>query len=234
MKVFGKNIVKELLNNNRKIYKAYIYKKSIDDDLINELEKREIKINYLEKYELDKMEKGNHQGIIVDIDDYETLSLNELLNKVETPKPIIVMLDHITDPHNFGAIVRTCEAAGVDGIIIPKDRSVEVNATVMRVSVGALDNITIATVNNLVMAINTLKEKGYWIVGTDMNGKNYNEIDYDSPICLIIGNEGEGMSRLVHESCDYIGTIPMNGKINSLNASVASGIMIYKILESRK
>ncbi len=144
------------------------------------------------------------------------------------------MLDHLEDPHNLGAIVRTVEAAGIDGIIIPKDRSVEINSTVMSVSTGALENVDIIKVTNLTKTIEELKNKGYWIIGSDMEGLDYMEIDYDIPICLIIGNEGKGMSRLVKESCDHIVSIPMKGEINSLNASVATGILIYGILNKRK
>ena len=143
------------------------------------------------------------------------------------------MLDHITDPHNFGAIIRTCEAAGVDAIIIPKDRSVEVNSTVMKTSVGTLDKIKICMVNNLNETIKKLKNNGIWIVGTDMIGTDYKKIDANMPICLIIGNEGDGISKLVKENCDYMATIPMKGEVNSLNASVAAGIIIFEISTNR-
>ena len=144
------------------------------------------------------------------------------------------MLDHLEDPHNFGAIIRSCEALGVDGIIIPNDRSVDINGTVIKTSAGAIQYMKIAKVSNLVNTIKVLKDKGYWIIGTDMNGTSYNDMKYDMPICLVIGNEGKGMSRLVKESCDYVVSIDMVGKTNSLNASVATGIMMAKIQNSRK
>lgn len=232
MYVCGKNVAKEVLANNQKIHKAIISKDFNDKDVILELQKRNIDINYASKFELDRMVKENHQGIILSIPDFEYSKLDDISSN---DKPFVVILDHIEDPHNLGAIIRTCEAAGVDGIIIPKDRSVEVNSTVMKTSAGALANMKICLVTNLNSTIKELKDKGLWIVGTDMNNSvDYNVVDYDIPVALIIGSEGFGMSRLVKESCDYIVRIPMKGKINSLNASVAAGILIYKIIEKRK
>ena len=144
------------------------------------------------------------------------------------------MLDHIEDPHNFGAIIRTCEALGVDAIIIPNDRNVSVNATVVKTSAGAIYNTSIVRVANLGVAINKLKNLGYWIIGTDMDGEDYTKIDYNMPICLIIGNEGHGMSKVIHDNCDYIAEIPMIGKINSLNASVSCGIVLARIVASNR
>jgi 23S rRNA (guanosine2251-2'-O)-methyltransferase len=233
MYVYGKNVVKELLKNDKKIHKAYVWKEFNDKDLITALENKNIVINYVDKNELDQLERGNHQGIIVSIPDFEYVSLEQLLeNKKE--KPFFVMLDHLEDPHNFGAIIRTCEAAGVDGIIIPKDRSVEVNSTVMKVSSGAASYIPICKVTNLHATIRELKKKDIWVIGTDIyDSVDYRTIDYNIPVCLVIGGEGKGMSRLVNESCDIIVRIPMEGKVNSLNASVAAGIMIYEIKRNR-
>jgi 23S rRNA (guanosine2251-2'-O)-methyltransferase len=234
MIVYGKNVVKELIDNKRKIEKAYIYEDFNDKDLISALQKLNVRIEYHSKMELDNIAKGLHQGIIVSIPDYKFSSLDELLENLSS-NPLIIILDHLEDPHNLGAIIRTCEAAGVDGIIIPKDRSVDVNSTVMKVSAGALDNIRICSVTNLNNTIDKLKEKGFWIVGTEMNASEmYMDIDYNMPVCLIIGNEGSGMSRLIHDACDYIVSIPMYGKVNSLNASVAAGVMIYGVLEKRR
>lgn len=228
MYVCGRNVVRELIKNNTKIYKVFIYNKFNDNALINEIKNANIPIKYIEKYKLDNIIENN-QGIIADIDDYKYYTLNEILSE----NPFYVMLDHITDPHNFGAIIRTCEAAGVDAIIIPKDRSVEVNSTVMKTSVGTLDKMKICMVNNLNETIKKLKNNGVWIVGTDMAGTDYKKIDANMPICLIIGNEGDGMSKLVKDNCDYIATIPMKGEVNSLNASVAAGIMIFEISTKR-
>ena len=231
MYVYGKNVVNDVLKNHKKINKAYLYKNSKEFDLINYLTKNNIKTKFLEKYEMDKIVEGLHQGIILDIDDYEYVDIDELTN---LENPLLVILDHLEDPHNLGAIIRTCEAAGVDGIIIPKDRSVEVNGTVYKTSVGTVESVKIARVTNIVNTMNDLKKQGFWITGTDMEGTNYKDIDYKGKCAIVIGNEGKGMSKRVLENCDFIATIPMYGKTNSLNASVASGIIIYEAVLSRK
>lgn len=234
MYVYGKNVAKELLRNKRNIKKAYLMNGFRDDEILDLLNKENILIEYQEKRQLDKLDSGNHQGIILQIEDYKYLSLNDMLNNLPD-NPFIVILDHLEDPHNFGAIIRTCEAAGTDYIVIPKDRSVSINSTVMKTSVGALDNVKIVMVTNLNTCINELTKKGIWIVGTDMeNSSYYDEIDYKTPTALVIGSEGFGMSNLVKKNCDFIAKIPMKGKINSLNASVAAGIMIYEVVRQRK
>lgn len=231
MYVFGKNVALEILRKKEKIKKAYIYKDFNDKNIISELQKLKISINYCEKFELDKLAKGNHQGIILSIPDYEYCEVSDM---IESENALIVILDHLEDPHNLGAIVRTCEAAGVDGIIIPKDRSVLVNSTVMKVSAGALENVKIACVTNLNNTIKYLKDNGFWIVGTDMKGTSYDKIDYSGKMAIVIGNEGKGMSKLVRESCDFIASIDMRGTINSLNASVATGIVVFEAIKCRK
>ena len=143
------------------------------------------------------------------------------------------MLDHLEDTHNFGAIIRTCEAAGVDGIIIPKDRSVSVNSTVMKTSSGAAINMKICMVTNLNQTIKYLKDKGFWVTSTNMNGINYTSVDYKGSSLIIIGNEGNGVSKLTEKSSDYVVSIPMYGKVNSLNASVAAGVIIYEVVRQR-
>lgn len=230
MYVYGKNAVKEYLKNNKKIYKAFIWDSFSEKDIISDIQKRNIGIKYLPKRQLDELAQGLHQGVILEVPDYQYAKLNELINDESS---LLVILDHLEDPHNFGAIIRTCEAAGVDGIIIPKDRSVQVNETVIKVSTGAADNMKICQVTNLVTTMKELKQHGFWFIGTDMDGTDYNEIDYKGKIGLVIGSEGFGMSRLVKEECDFIATIPMHGSINSLNASVATGIVIYKALDKR-
>lgn len=234
MYVYGKNVAKELIKNQRKIKKAYLYKGMVDSALESELLSLGVNINYLDKNGLNKIANGNHQGIVLEISDFKYLSETEMFNNLSL-KPFIIILDHVEDPHNFGAIIRTSEAAGVDYIIIPKDRSVKVNSTVMKTSVGALDNVKIVEVTNLNNTIKKLKKKNVWIVGTDMeNSVAYDSIDYKVPIALVIGSEGFGMSNLVKKNCDFIARIPMYGKINSLNASVAAGIMIYEVVRQRK
>ncbi len=225
MYIFGKNVAEEYLKKQKKVKKIYLSKNFKEN-----LPFQNIPITYLEKYEMDRMVNGLHQGIILEVEDYQYASLSEIIEKENA---LIVILDHLEDPHNFGAITRTCEAAGVNGIIIPKDRSVEVNATVIKVSTGATENIPIARVTNIVQTIKELKEKGFWIVGSDMQGTEYDKIDYRGKTAIIIGNEGSGMSRLVKENCDFIATIPMKGKTESLNASVSAGILIYEAIKSR-
>ncbi len=232
MLVYGRNVAKELLENGKDVKKIFLQDNFDDKKIISLMEKLKISVEIKPKREMDHLCNGLHQGIILDIRDYQYSKLDDVLNK--NPN-FVVILDHLEDPHNFGAIIRTSEAAGVDAIIIPKDRQVPVNSTVMKTSAGALSNMEIVCVSNLVQAINKLKDNGFWVVGTAMeNAIDYKDIDYSSKIALIIGNEGKGMSRLVMDSCDYIAKIPMVGKINSLNASVASGIMIYEVVRNRK
>ena len=182
--------------------------------------------------EMDRLAEGLHQGIILYVRDYQYYILSDVLSDSTS---FIVILDHIEDPHNFGAIVRTCEAAGVDAIIIPKDRQVQVNATVMKTSVGTLNQVKIVQVANLASTIDYLKEHDFWVVGTALEDSlDYRKIDYSGKTVLIVGNEGVGMSKLVRKKCDFIAKIPMYGTTNSLNASVASGIMIYEVIRNRK
>ena len=228
MYIYGKNVVYEKLKSDDLVKEAFVFKKFSDQEIIDLLKMKKIDIKWVDKYQLDKMVNGLHQGIILNVLDFDTVSLDNILNN-DSRYPLIVMLDHLEDPHNFGAIIRSCEALGVDGIIIPNDRSVDINGTVIKTSAGAIQYMKIAKVSNLVNTIKVLKDKGYWIIGTDMNGTSYNDMKYDMPICLVIGNEGKGMSRLVKESCDYVVSIDMVGKTNSLNASVATGIMMAKV-----
>lgn len=232
MLVYGRNVAKEILKNPNKVKKV-ILQDGFDDKIINSLiEKSKLKVEFVSKSKINDLCDGAHQGIILDITDYNYLNLDEILDNNSN---FIVILDHIEDPHNLGAIIRTSEAAGVDAIIIPKDRQVSVNSTVMKTSAGALNNMSVCMVSNLVQTINKLKEAGFWVVGTAMeNSVDYRKIDYSGKIALVIGNEGKGISRLVRESCDFVATIPMYGEINSLNASVASGIMIYEVVRNRK
>ena len=228
MIVFGKNVAKEVIDSKKEIKKVYLSKQFDDEKLIKYFEDNNIKINRMDKRILDQKFKGNNQGIALEIEDYKYLGIDDVLNT-----NFLVMLDHLEDPHNFGAIIRTCEAAGVDAIIIPKKRSVEITSTVMKVSAGALNNIKIVEVSSLPQTIEKLKKYGFWFYGTDMDGSNYTDVVYDSKTCLVIGAEGNGISKLVSEKCDFIISIPMTGKINSLNASVAAGICIYEVVRQK-
>lgn len=232
MLVYGKNVAKELLENNKFIQKIILKDGFFDKEINSLIEKRKIPVQYKSKQEIDSLANGLHQGIILFIPDYKYKSMSDIL-KEDTK--FLVILDHLEDPHNLGAIIRTCEAAGVDAIIMPKDRQVQINSTVMKTSAGTLDNVDIALVTNLVSAINELKENNFWVVGTALEDSvDYRSIDYSGKIALVIGNEGSGMSKLVKNACDYIAKIPMYGTTNSLNASVASGIMIYEVIRNRK
>jgi len=231
MLVYGRNVAKEILQNPKKVKKIILQEGFDDKNILSLIENTNLNIIYKQKREIDRLADGVHQGIILDVTDYKYYDLSDLSNE----ESFVVILDHLEDPHNFGAIIRTCEAAGVDAIIIPKDRQVQVNATVMKTSVGTLDSMKIIQVTNLPTALSKLKDQGFWIVGTALeNSVDYREIDYSGKIGLVIGNEGSGMSRLVKENCDFIAKIPMYGTTNSLNASVASGIMIYEVVRNRK
>ena len=229
MYIYGKNVVKEKIQSGEKVNKAYVSERFNDKDIISLLKHNHIKYTFVpDKFLNDKVD-GMHQGIVLDVDDVKTYELDYILN-LKKENPIVVMLDHLEDPHNLGAIIRTCEALGIDAIIIPNDRSVNINGTVVKTSVGAIYNIPIVRVVNLNNCIRDLKKNGYWIYGTDMDGEDYNSLDYNNPVCLIIGNEGSGMSKVVRDNCDFIASIPMSGKINSLNASVSAGIILSRIV----
>ncbi len=231
MLVYGRNVAKEILQNGKKVEKI-ILQNGFDDNLIISLiEKNNLPFIYKSKKEIDHLVDGLHQGIILTIPDYKYYKVEDIINE-----KIIVILDHLEDPHNVGAIIRTCEAGGINAIIIPKDRQVGINATVMKTSVGTLENVHIVSVTNLVNTINELKANGFWIIGTTLAEKSidYRNINYDGKIVLVVGNEGKGISKIVEKNCDFLAKIPMYGKTNSLNASVATGIMIYEIIRNRK
>ncbi len=232
MYIFGKNVAREKLNTDTKINKAYLNNNFKEKDIIQKLKEKNIKINFVDNKILNNKVEGLHQGIILEIDDVKTYSLEEFLKSINnTNNTRVVLLDHLEDPHNFGAIIRTCEALGINGIIIPNDRSVNINSTVVKTSVGAIEYINIIRVPNLQVAIKKLKENNFWIIGTDMKGTDYRKMDYNMNTCLIIGNEGKGMSNVIKNNCDYIVSIPMKGKIDSLNASVSCGIILSRMVE---
>lgn len=225
MKVFGKNVFNELRDNVKSIKKVYLAKNFNDKDIISFIKDNNISYSVMDQRKMDGMVEGRHQGIIVVVDDFEYVDYYGMLND-----KVVVMLDHLEDPHNFGAIIRTCEAAGIKSIIIPKDRSVSVTSTVMKTSAGALEHVNIAMVNNLVNVIDDFKDHGYFVYAADMDGENYKNVDYADKILLVIGSEGNGIGRLVKKNCDQILAIPQFGHVNSLNASVAAAILIYGIV----
>jgi len=225
VKVFGKNVFNELKSDTKKIRKVYLSSTFRDKDIIDFIQKNDISYVTVEKSKFDKMVDGNTQGIILEVEDFEYKSLGEL----DTSLKKVVILDHLEDPHNFGAIIRTCEAAGVKAIIIPKDRSVSVNSTVVKTSTGALEYVDIFQVANLTQAIEYLKKNGYFVYGAEADGKMYDEVSYSDKMALVIGSEGNGLTRVVRNACDEIISIPMYGHVNSLNASVSFGVLIYGI-----
>ncbi len=232
MLVYGKNVALEVLKNPKNVRKILLQEVFDDKKILSLLKNKQFPVFIKSKKEIDRLAEGVHQGIILYVRDYQYYSLAEIVNEHSS---FLVILDHLEDPHNFGAIIRTCEAAGVDGIIIPKDRQVGVNATVMKTSVGTLDSMKISQVANLSSTIDYLKKKNFWIVGTALEDSvDYRNIDYSGKIALVIGNEGVGISSLVRKKCDFMAKIPMYGSTNSLNASVAGAIMIYEVIRNRK
>ena len=232
MYIYGKNVAKEKLNTNDKITKAYISNNFKEQDIINKLKEKKVNIHFVDNKILNNKVDGLHQGIILEIDDIKTYTLEEFLPTIKNiTNSKLVMLDHLEDPHNFGAIIRTCEALGINGIIIPNDRSVNINSTVVKTSAGAIEYTKIIRVSNLQVAIKKLKENNFWIIGTDMEGTDYRKLDYNMNTCLVIGNEGKGISNVVKNNCDFIASIPMQGKINSLNASVSCGIILSRMVD---
>ncbi len=222
MLVYGKNVLKDI--DIKKIRRVYLMENFHDKEIITYLEQNHIRYFYRPKNQLDKMANGNHQGIVIEIDEYSYSSL-----EVALESSFIVALDHLEDVHNFGAIIRTCEAAGVKTILIPKDRSVRVNDIVMKTSCGALDRVNIILVNNLCETLKKLQKENYFIYSAFMEGEDFEKIDYADKKVLVIGNEGKGVSKIIEGITDVKVSIPMSGKINSLNASVAAGILIFKM-----
>ncbi|MBR0229955.1 MAG: 23S rRNA (guanosine(2251)-2'-O)-methyltransferase RlmB [Erysipelotrichaceae bacterium] len=231
---YGKNVVRSLLKNQREIMTLYIQEGRKDDEVEYLARKQNVRVRIVSRKELDKMVEGNHQGYIAEIKDYPTYTIEEIISAIPSGKlPLLVALDGIQDPHNLGAVLRTMACVGGDGVIIEKNRSVSLNGTVAKVSVGAIDTVKVAQVTNLAQTLRKLKEKGYWIVGTDMSNQDYRSIKYDMPVVLVIGAEGSGMRRLISETCDFLVTLPMEGDVGSLNASVACGVMLYHIYSQR-
>lgn len=230
MLIYGKNVVNEILKSDYKIHKVFLDNNFNDEELLEKIDSLNLKKFHIDKNKLDKMcSNSTNQGIALDIEEYKYIPFETLVN--DDKSKFVVMLDSIEDPHNFGAIIRTCECAGVDYIIIPTHRSVSVNNTVYKTSSGALANVKICEVANLNNTIKKLKSLGYWVYGSDASGVDYQSIKYDGKTCLVIGSEGHGLKQIVSSSCDEIISLPMKGKINSLNASVACGILIYEIIK---
>ncbi|MDD2259006.1 MAG: 23S rRNA (guanosine(2251)-2'-O)-methyltransferase RlmB [Bacilli bacterium] len=231
--IYGKNVCLEAISSGRKIITLYTVGNNLE--FIELAKKHNLNCKIVDKKFLDKMVNGFHQNICLEVEEYQYYDLKDVVKNINNDLGFLLILDGIEDPHNFGAILRTCEAAQIDGVIIPKNRSVQINNTVAKVSTGAVEYVKVIKVANIVQTIKYLKENGYWIVGAEASEKsiNYTDIKYDMKVVLVIGSEGKGISRLVKESCDFLVKIPMKGHITSLNASVSTGVLIYEIIKYR-
>ena len=239
MTIEGRNAVMEAFRSGKTIDRVYVLKGCQDgpiNSILREARKHDTLVNFVAKERLDQMsETGKHQGVIASAAAYAYAEVEDMLKLAEEKgePPFLFLLDDIEDPHNLGAIIRTANLAGAHGVIIPKRRAVGLTATVARTSGGALNYTPVAKVTNLSATIEELKEKGMWFVCADMGGTTMYDLNLTGPIGLVIGNEGDGVSRLVKEKCDFVASIPMKGEIDSLNASVAAGVLAYEIVRQR-
>lgn len=234
--MYGKNAVMQILKSTKKIEKAVMAEGVKFPEAEALIQKRRIPVERVSRKQLDQLcSDSHHQGIAVRCEDFKTLSIEEILARIPQGKlGTLVLLDELEDPHNLGAVLRTCDAVGADGVILRKNRSVSLNATVAKVSTGAIDTIPVAMVANLTQTLKQLKEKGYWVYGADMDhAQDYRQPAFDTPVVLVVGSEGKGISRLVKEECDVMLKLPMEGTISSLNASVACAVMLYQIHSKR-
>lgn len=235
----GRNAVIEAFRSGKTIDKLYVLDGCKDGPvmtIIREAKKTDTIIRYVDREILDRLSKtGHHQGVVANATAYDYAEVEDILNaaREKGEPPFVFILDGIEDPHNLGAIIRTANLAGAHGVIIPKRRAVGLTATVAKTSAGALNYTPVAKVTNLSATIEELKKEGLWFVCADMGGETMYNLNLTGPIGLVIGNEGEGVSRLVKEKCDYVASIPMKGNIDSLNASVAAGVLAYEIVRQR-
>ena len=236
----GRNAVLEAFRSGKPIDKLFVLDGCQDGPIrtiVREAKKHDTILQFVTKERLSQIsETGRHQGVIAYAAAYEYADVDDMLRLAESKgeDPFLILLDNIEDPHNLGAIIRTANLAGAHGVIIPKRRAVGLTATVAKTSAGALNYTPVAKVTNLAKTMESLKEKGLWFVCADMGGEEMYDLNLTGPIGLVIGNEGEGVSRLVKETCDFTARIPMNGDIDSLNASVAAGVLAYEIVRQRR
>lgn len=226
-KIYGRKPVIETIEAGVKIHQAYIVeqKSPLVGKIIDKLDEAGVKVNFVDKNFFDKID-ANHQGVMIEVDSFKYSDLADIKEARR-----VILLDQVEDPHNLGAIIRSAESFGFDAVIIPERRSAKVNSTVYKTSAGAINNIRVVMVKNLSRAIESLKETGFWVYGLAGEGKDsITETDLTGKVALVVGNEGDGLSRNVRDHCDLLVKIPMTGKINSLNASVASGLAIYEVL----
>ena len=234
----GRNPIREALKNHHDLEKLLVQKGELSGsarEIVQKAKEQKIQVQIVEKSRLDAI-APNHQGLIAFASAYQYSSVDDILNTAyeKGEEPFLILLDGITDPHNLGAIIRTAECTGVHGIIIPQHRSVGLTPSAVKSSAGAVEYVKVARVSNLSRTIEYLQQKNIWLYAVTMNGHDYREISFKGGVALVIGAEEDGISRLVSEKCDYAVSLPMTGKIESLNASVAAGIMMYRVLECRK
>lgn len=238
-KVEGRNAVLEAFRSGRVVDKLFVQERCEDGPvktILREAKKHDTMVRFVKKERLDQMsDTGKHQGVIAMTAAYDYAEVEDILEKAREKgePPFILLLDNIEDPHNLGAIIRTANLAGAHGVIIPKNRAVGLTATVARTSAGALNYTPVARVTNMARTIEELKKEGLWFVCADMGGTSMYSLELKGPIGLVIGNEGDGVSRMVKEKCDFIASIPMKGDIDSLNASVAAGVLAFEIVRQR-
>lgn len=232
-KITGNNVIREAIIANRKIFTLYTVK-SNQSDVIDLARKQGVSVQYVAKDELEAIYDRVHQSVVAEVEDYQMLSIDDVLKKPKENK-VFFMLDGLEDPHNLGAILRSADAFDIDCVIVPKHRSVHLTETVVKVSTGAIEYVDVVQVTNLNNTIKKLKDNGFWIAGTDMRAKQtIHQLDVNMNLCVVIGSEGKGMSRLVKKNCDFIVTIPMGGHVNSLNASVSAGILMQEIFHKKQ
>lgn len=231
--IYGKNVVKQRILSHKKIHTLFLSQAHPAKDFIELARQNHIPVRYLSDKDL-AMHEGAHQGVIAEIDDYRTYTLEEILPDLSQDATLVI-LDGLEDPHNLGAVLRTADASGVDAIIIPKHGSVSLNATVAKVSTGAIETVKTVMVTNLSMTIETLKQNGFWVYGSEYTetAVDYRSIRFGGRIALVLGSEGEGISRLVLKHCDQVIKIPMVGKVSSLNASVTAALLMYEVFTQR-
>ncbi len=232
MYIYGKNPVRQLFLEHKEVKELILAVQ--DKELESFAQRNHVKVKRTDKKNLSKLAgTERHQGVCALVNDYQTYTLEELMQNKNEKHGLLILLDELEDPHNLGAILRSADAVGATGVIFKKTHAVGLTPTVAKVSAGAIDTVKCAAVTNLSRAIETLQKNGWWVVGTDMNGQDYRQLNYDFDCVLVIGNEGKGISRLIKEKCDYVVKIPMVGKIESLNASVSAGVLMYGIYNAR-
>ena len=237
--IFGRNTVMEALKSNRTINKIWLAKgeqKGSVREIVALAKEKRITVQIVERSKLDKMfPHENHQGVAASVASADYVAWQDIVDaaRQKGEDPLLVILDELEDPHNLGAILRSVDAVGAHGVIIPKRRAVPLTDGVAKASAGAIEHVPVARVSNLVQVIEELKKQGIWIAGADLHGEYMHKQDLTGPLAIVVGSEGKGLGKLVRESCDYVVSIPMQGKINSLNASVATGVLLYEVYRQR-